>query len=133
MANKLSLVAASLVIALSVAGIAGCNKSPETGSADNSDNSLGAKVDDGTDKLAAKTDNAEQSMDDATITTKVKTAILNDPELKVLKVHVATNNGVVTLSGTVDSPANSDHAKNIAGAVKGVKSVDNQLTVKNAG
>jgi hyperosmotically inducible protein len=72
-------------------------------------------------------------MDDAGITTKVKTAILNDPELKVLQIHVATNNGVVTLTGTVDSPANSDHAKNVAGAVKGVKSVDNQLTVKTAG
>lgn len=129
-ANKLSLVAVSAVLAL---GIAACNKAPDTGSADNGGNSVGAKIDEGTDKLAAKEDNAEQSMDDTGITTKVKTAILNDPELKVLQIHVATNNGVVTLSGTVDSAANSDHAKNIANAVKGVKSVDNQLTVKNAG
>jgi len=129
-ANKLSLIAASIVLAL---GLAACNKTPDTASTDGDGTTVGSKIDEGTDKLGAKTDSAEESMDDAGITTKVKTAILNDPELKVLQIHVATNNGVVTLTGTVDSPANSDHAKNVAGAVKGVKSVDNQLTVKTAG
>lgn len=126
--NKLSLAAMSVVLAL---GIAGCNKSPDTSSADNGGNSLGAKSDESTDTTASATDNAGQAMDDTGITTKVKTAILNDPELKVMQIHVKTNDGVVTLTGTVDTPANSDHAKNVASAVKGVKSVDNQLKVKN--
>ncbi|HSB48362.1 MAG TPA: BON domain-containing protein, partial [Burkholderiales bacterium] len=42
-------------------------------------------------------------MDDSWITTKVKTAILNEPSLKVMQINVETYKGVVQLSGFVDS------------------------------
>src|SRR5262245_45541481 len=43
------------------------------------------------------------SADDATITTKVKEAVMADPNLKSTDINVDTKNGVVTLAGTVGS------------------------------
>ena len=42
-----------------------------------------------------------ETVDDATITTQVKTALLNDPAVGGLKIDVDTFKGVVTLSGAV--------------------------------
>ncbi|MGQ7186550.1 BON domain-containing protein, partial [Escherichia sp. HC-CC] len=47
-----------------------------------------------------------------------------------LHVKVETTDGVVQLSGTVDSQAQSDRAESIAKAVDGVKSVKNDLKTK---
>ena len=58
--------------------------------------------------------------------------MLSEPGLKVLQINVETNNGVVTLTGTADSADSREKAKVIAGAVAGVKSVDNRLVVKPA-
>ena len=69
-------------------------------------------------------------IDDATITTKVKSAILADAGLKVFEIHVATVNDVVELSGFVDSPATIARATTIAAGVPGVRSVRNDLQVK---
>jgi hyperosmotically inducible protein len=122
------------VLAAALAGIAlfgaGCSdrSSPDT---------VGQKIDRTTDKMAAATDNATAkaavAIDDATITTKVKTAVLAEPGLKTLQIDVDTKNGVVTLAGTVDTPALKDRAQQVAQAVNGVKSVDNNLTVKTQG
>jgi hyperosmotically inducible protein len=48
----------------------------------------------------------------------------------VLRIHVDTNDGVTTLSGSVDTQQNSDKASEIAGTVTGVKVVENKLVVK---
>ncbi|HTY68923.1 MAG TPA: BON domain-containing protein [Alphaproteobacteria bacterium] len=69
-------------------------------------------------------------VDDASITTKVKAAILDDASLKVLEIHVVTYQSVVQLSGFVDSPATVSHAGTVAGRVAGVKSVRNDLIVR---
>lgn len=68
--------------------------------------------------------------DDATITTKVKAAILQDPTLKTLQINVETRDGVVQLAGFVDSAQNVKRAAEVARDVKGVKSVKNDLIVK---
>jgi hyperosmotically inducible periplasmic protein len=67
--------------------------------------------------------------DDLSITTRVKTAILNDPEIAG-KIDVATANGVVTLSGTVKSPAERDKAVAVARKVSGVTDVKSSLQVQ---
>lgn len=72
-------------------------------------------------------------IDDATITTKVKTVILNDPMLKVLQIKVETYKGVVLLSGFVDTLQAASHADEVAEKVKGVKSVRNELVVRSSG
>jgi hyperosmotically inducible protein len=69
------------------------------------------------------------TLDDATITTRVKTALLNDPDVGALRIDVNTSGGVVTLSGAVKSPAEADKAVQIAHTVKGVRQVKSDLQV----
>jgi len=69
-------------------------------------------------------------VDDSVITTKVKAAILNDSELKVLQINVETFKGVVQLSGFVDSRAMMSRAVEVTRGVSGVKSVKNDMRVR---
>lgn len=66
-------------------------------------------------------------IDDAVITAKVKAAILDQPTLKSLDIHVETFKGTVRLSGTVESRSSVDKAVELARNVSGVKSVKNEL------
>lgn len=69
-------------------------------------------------------------IDDTVITSKVKTAIFEEPMLKSMQINVETRNGVVQLSGFVDTAQNANRAGEIARSVKGVASVKNDLIVK---
>ena len=64
---------------------------------------------------------------DTAITREVKDKLLADDIVPSRKVKVETTDGVVQLSGTVDSQAQSDRAESIAKAIDGVKSVKNDL------
>jgi osmotically-inducible protein OsmY len=70
-------------------------------------------------------------VDDKVVTTKVKAALLNDPEVKGLQVNVETFNGVVQLSGFVDKPEQIPRATEVTKGVEGVKSVKNDLNVRS--
>jgi len=69
-------------------------------------------------------------VDDSVITTKVKTAIFNEPGLKVSEINVETYKGVVQLSGFVRSRDDIKDAVRVASAVGGVKSVTNDMQLK---
>ena len=69
-------------------------------------------------------------LDDSTITTKVKTAIFNEPTLKVLQINVETYKSVVQLSGFAASNADISTASKVAQSVQGVKSVKNDMRLK---
>jgi len=71
-----------------------------------------------------------QYVDDSVITSKVKTAILNEPSLKVFDIGVETYKGEVQLSGFVDSRPSVSKAGEIAAHIDGVRSVKNSLLVK---
>jgi osmotically-inducible protein OsmY len=71
-----------------------------------------------------------QYFDDTAITTSVKTKILAESSLKVLQINVETMQGVVQLSGFVDSTKSSAKAVELAKSVGGVKSVQNNLVVR---
>lgn len=71
-----------------------------------------------------------QTIDDATITAKVKSEIIADPEVSALNVNVTTFKGQVQLSGYVDNANQRKRAEQIARKVEGVKSVSNDLIVK---
>jgi len=71
-----------------------------------------------------------QYVDDSAITTKVKSAILAEPGLKVAEINVETFKGVVQLSGFVSSSDDIKSAVRVANAVSGVKSVKNDMHVK---
>jgi hyperosmotically inducible protein len=69
-------------------------------------------------------------VDDTVITTKVKSALLADSDIKGLDVSVETSQGVVSLSGAVNNQTQIDRAAKIASGVEGVVSVLNNLTIK---
>lgn len=71
-----------------------------------------------------------QYVDDSVITTNVKAAILNEPSLKVAEINVETFKGAVQLSGFVRSENNIETAVRLTRAVKGVKSVKNDMRLK---
>ena len=82
------------------------------------------------DKLGEQGMKAGVAIDDTEITAKVKASIFAEPGLKTLQISVDTIKGVVTLTGSVDSPQSSDRAKQLASAVAGVRQVDNRLMAK---
>lgn len=67
---------------------------------------------------------SDQPVDDTWITTKVKSSLLADTDTAGTDIQVETNNGVVALSGNVDSQAEADAAKRVAGGIEGVVQVD---------
>ena len=69
-------------------------------------------------------------IDDSMITTKVKTALLSDPEVGGLSIHVETFKGRVYLNGLVDSITETNKAEELVRDIKGVVLVKNNLTVK---
>ncbi|OFW10576.1 MAG: transporter [Acidobacteria bacterium RIFCSPLOWO2_02_FULL_59_13] len=67
---------------------------------------------------------------DSWITTKVKAALVEDPQVKATEVNVETFKGVVQLSGFVNSDTAMYEAVRIARGIKGVTSVKNDMHVK---
>jgi hypothetical protein len=72
---------------------------------------------------------AEDKLDDAGITAMVNVGLAKDADLSALKINVDTKNGVVMLKGSAPNAAAKERATEITKAVKGVATVDNQLTV----
>jgi osmotically-inducible protein OsmY len=70
-------------------------------------------------------------MDDAMITTKVKTAIFNEPGLDSAEINVETYQGNVQLSGFVESQNDIETAVRVARQVEGVRSVKNDMRLKS--
>jgi osmotically-inducible protein OsmY len=72
-----------------------------------------------------------QYVDDASITTKVKTQIASDVGLTPAnQIHVETSRKVVQLSGFVDTPAHKAEAESIARGVEGVEGVQNNIIIQ---
>jgi len=69
-------------------------------------------------------------VNDATITTKVKTAIFNEPSLSSADINVETHKSMVQLSGFVNSKADMGKAVEVARGVGGVASVKNDMRLK---
>jgi len=70
-----------------------------------------------------------ETIDDSTITAKVKTELLNDPATGGLRIDVDTFKGVVTLSGRVKSAAEQTEAIRVARKTSGVKDVKSTLQI----
>ena len=72
----------------------------------------------------------DETVDDATITTRVKTSLLNDPDVAALRIDVDTFKGVVTLSGAVKTAAERDKAIALARKIGGVTDVKSTLQIQ---
>jgi len=103
--NTMTKRFAAFFFALFVLALAGCGSTPQQAS-------------------------TGQYIDDSVITTKVKAAIFEEPNLKTLQIGVETFKGIVQLSGFVNNSAASLKASDVARKVEGVKGVKNSLVVK---
>jgi osmotically-inducible protein OsmY len=96
---------APVLFAFSLLAVAGCSSTP-------TQNSTGGYV------------------DDAMITTKVKAAIVKEPNLKATEINVETFKGTVQLSGFVNTKEAVARAGAVASGVEGVKAVKNNIQLK---
>jgi osmotically-inducible protein OsmY len=103
----------SIIIAVALASTIGCASS---------------SANDG--KAGFKNETAGEYLDDSVTTTRVKTALINEPSLKSFEIKVVTYKGSVQLSGFVSSQASIEKAVSIASAIDGVKSVKNAMQLK---
>ena len=76
---------------------------------------------------------AAEHVDDAWITTKVKTDLLATKDVSGTAIDVDTKNGIVTLNGKVASRAEEEKAISVAKSIHGVTSVKSNLKVAAAG
>jgi hyperosmotically inducible protein len=81
-------------------------------------------------KLQSEKKAVKRIVGDSVITSKVKGSLLKDEGLKSLNVSVKTNQGVVILSGFVETEDQIQQAGKIAADTEGVKSVKNSLLIK---
>src|SRR3970040_753401 len=72
-----------------------------------------------------------ENIDDSYITGAVKTQLASDKLVSLTRVEVETNNGVVYLTGQVETAEQRSHIGSLASQVKGVKRVVNNLQVIN--
>jgi hyperosmotically inducible protein len=70
---------------------------------------------------------AEKAIDDAALTAKVKSTLLADAQVKGTQIDVDSNQGTVTLSGSVSTATEKARAEQLAQGVDGVRAVRNNL------
>jgi osmotically-inducible protein OsmY len=75
---------------------------------------------------------AGEAVDDAVVTAKVKARLVDDEVTKAYQIEVATFQGSVQLSGSVDSEEARSRATELAKEVGGVKDVKNSLQVRKS-
>jgi len=83
-----------------------------------------------TEKSAAGETVAEK-IDDASITTQVKYALLTHKGTSAIKTKLETNDGAIVITGVARSDAEKALVTKLAQDVRGVRSVTNDMTVKN--
>ncbi|MBL8474006.1 MAG: BON domain-containing protein [Rhodocyclaceae bacterium] len=69
-------------------------------------------------------------IDDSAITTKIKSAFVQDKDVSALDIKVVTFKGTVQLSGFAPSQQVRYKAESIARATAGVKAVSNDIQLK---
>jgi osmotically-inducible protein OsmY len=80
--------------------------------------------------LSACGKSVSETIDDATISTRVKTAFINDPVIGAARIDVDTFKGVVTLSGRVKSKDEEAKAIALARSIHGVSDVKSTLQIQ---
>jgi osmotically-inducible protein OsmY len=73
-----------------------------------------------------------EDMDDASITGQIKLALLGHKSTSAVGTKVTTDKGAVTITGEAANDTEKDLVTELAHEVRGVKSVDNQMTVKGS-
>ena len=79
----------------------------------------------------ATTETIGEKIDDVSITTQVKYALLSHKSTSAIKTKVTTTDGVVVVTGEASSDAEMSLVTKLAQDVRGVVSVSNNMTLKN--
>ena len=127
MTDKAELMKRAVVTAMATAltlGVAACQKNEQIPMPENYGQTSPPGVN--PERVAEQ---AGKPVDDATVTAKVKSAFVAEPNLQALIIDVDTTAGVVTLKGTADTVEQKQRAEQIATTVQGVRSVKNELMV----
>jgi hyperosmotically inducible protein len=69
-------------------------------------------------------------IDDATITTQIKSRFVESKAVDAASIHVETLNGTVMLSGFAKNSAERSAAESIARGIHGVKEIRNEIAVR---
>ncbi len=86
-----------------------------------------------TSLLMARPQYAQTTTDDGAITNAIEAKLFRDPALKTQDIRVSTQQGVVTLTGTVDTQAQRSEADRIASLQPGVvKVIDSMMVASSA-
>jgi hyperosmotically inducible protein len=72
-----------------------------------------------------------ETVDDASITSQVKYALVSHSSTSAIKTKVTTKDGVVMISGDASNDAEKDLVTKLASTIRGVRSVDNDMVVKS--
>jgi hyperosmotically inducible protein len=118
MSARANLLATALVV-FAVTALEGCAMAMLSGAAGG-----------GGSTASQETRSASQIGADDAMTTAVRSKLLANPALKPFNLAADTHEGVVTLRGQVNKVGERNAAQAAALAVKGVKSVQNQITVR---
>lgn len=111
--SSVLLIAVSVMSAAALL-VTGCSKPEATGSLPVATTTIGTEI------------------DDTVVTAGVKSALLGDADIKSFDFQVETRKGEVQLSGFAQNQAQIDRAIALARNVKGVKNVQNKLSLKGA-
>jgi hyperosmotically inducible periplasmic protein len=112
-----------IILALAVFVIAGCTTTKNTGVAIKEGSTAAGK------QVGEEAKDVGKTVEDASITSAIKMKFANDELVSASTINVDTNQGHVTLSGTVGSQAELDRAVLLGRSVDGVKSVRSNLTI----
>ncbi|WP_394755127.1 BON domain-containing protein [Rhodoferax sp.] len=118
MRSRFELLTLSTALMALTALSVGCSKTPEATGA----SAPGA---------SAPSTTVGTVIDDSIVSASVKAALLADPDIKGFDFKVETRKGEVQLSGFVDKQTQIDLAVTVAGAVTGVKSVQNKVSLQS--
>ncbi len=126
MNNSFPRLGIATLLAAAVLLAAGCDQRNDVSTLGQRQGTLASVVAKGN----AKTIGTDEAIEDSEVTTKVREAILADPQLQAQHIDVATEDSAVTLTGSVDSPALRERAVQLAGSVNGVVQVQEKLELR---
>jgi len=132
--NRLRAIVPALALAISLAVPVSAQDSSSAASNESAAGSggqaSGGQAGAGAEQWASGVyDSTKTAVNDSLITLKIKVGILKEKAVAGDDIHVSTQNGVVTLAGSVHSALAMTQAEQIARSTGGVRDVTNKLGV----
>ena len=121
------------VVALSMLAMVGCSEA-ERSEAEAESREAASEVEraaeDAADYTEERAEEAGQYIDDATITARVKTALMEADQLDAMEINIETIDATVVLNGVVATDEEADLAEQLAEEIEGVEGVENDIEVR---